>query len=63
MKPGDFRNWLRVKWQDHLLEVESYEGKMPGYNTKYWFNKYKFWLVREFKHETGFNFKKGVDKS
>ena len=25
MKPGDFRNWLRVMWQEHQEEFESVE--------------------------------------
>jgi hypothetical protein len=60
MKPGDFRIWLGRQWEEHKMEFEGYEGKLPDYNTKTWFNRYKYWLIREFKHEMRF---KKVDKS
>lgn len=51
MKPGSFRNWLRIKWEEHKIEFEAYEGSLPGYDCKAYFSTYKYWLVREFKHE------------
>jgi|VirMetMinimDraft_7_1064189.scaffolds.fasta_scaffold00018_92 hypothetical protein len=53
MKPGTFRSWLERKWQEHIDEVDMFEGTMPNYSKKCYFNKYKYWLVREFKHEIG----------
>ena len=47
-----FRHWLHEKWLEHQAEVESY-GQSVDYDIRVYFNKYKFWLKREFKHHQG----------
>jgi len=37
-------------WYAHLSELESY--KIPvDYNVKDYFNRYKYWLKREYKYQ------------
>lgn len=50
---GSFRNWVRIMWYDHLEELDVYEHKLPNYDIKEYFNKYKYWLKREYKHQKG----------
>jgi hypothetical protein len=48
-----FRAWLREMWYNHLDELESL-GMLPaGYELKEYFNKYKYWLKREYRHQQG----------
>lgn len=46
-----FRMWLQNKWYEHLDELVAMNQPKPGYDIKYYFNKYKYWLKREYKHE------------
>jgi len=46
-----FREWLKITWEEHRMEVESYEGKPPNYDMCDYFNKYKWWLKRLYKSE------------
>ena len=48
-----FRNWVRLMWEEHKSEVESYEGKNPDYDLSVYFGKYKWWLRREYSHQVG----------
>lgn len=50
-----FRNWVRLMWSEHKIEVESFEGKSPDYDLSVYFNKYKWWLRREYTHQIGKN--------
>ena len=45
-----FRFWCREKWYEHLAELEAYKQTMPYTQTEY-FNKYKYWLKREYRHQ------------
>lgn len=45
-----FRFWCREKWHEHRDELESYGVQLP-YTSAEYFNKYKYWLKREFKHQ------------
>jgi hypothetical protein len=47
-----FRRWLHEKWLEHLAEVESY-GQSVDYDIRVYFNKYKYWLKREYRHQQG----------
>ena len=47
----DFRHWCNQKWFDHCDEVESFTGSRPDYDSKLYFNMYKWWLKREYRHE------------
>jgi len=57
-----FREWLRVQWQEHLLEVESYSGQLPEYNLKEYFHKYKYWLKREYLYQKSWGKSDGFRK-
>ena len=46
-----FREWLKITWEEHKMEVESYEGKPPNYDMCEYFSKYKWWLKRLYKSE------------
>ena len=49
----NFRNWCREKWYEHMDELISY-GLEPQLTTaQEYFDRYKFWLKREFKHQQG----------
>ena len=45
-----FRMWCNEKWYEHRDEMESYCQGLP-YTSKEYFNKYKFWLKREYRHQ------------
>ena len=49
-----FRFWCREKWFEHMAELESYNQPL-SYNSKDYFNKYKYWLKREYKYQYGKN--------
>ena len=47
-----FRHWIQEMWMQHkdeLLEL----GLRCDYDAKYYFNKYKYWLRREYRHQHG----------
>lgn len=46
----DFRLWVGKMWEEHKAEFEGMEGKLPDYTSKTYFNMYKWWLKREYKH-------------
>ena len=46
-----FRLWLQEKWFEHQEEQLQY-GQKCSYDVKEYFNRYKYWLKREFKHQT-----------
>ena len=46
-----FREWLRQMWYNHCLEVEEWTGKIPDYDVKEYFARYKYWLKREYRHQ------------
>ena len=48
MKNSEFKIWVQEMWYKHEAECEAYRDhtKSP---TEYW-NKYKWWLKREFKY-------------
>ena len=45
-----FRQWLQEQWFLHKEELEVF-GQKCDYDIKYYFNKYKYWLKREYKHQ------------
>lgn len=47
-----FRHWLQEKWYEHLDEVEAWGGVVPDYKLQDYFEKYRWWLRREYKHQT-----------
>jgi hypothetical protein len=46
-----FRFWCREKWYEHISELESY-GIIAPYTQDQYFQMYKWWLKREFRHQT-----------
>jgi hypothetical protein len=49
---SQFRHWCREKWFEHVDELALYREPVQ-YTAQEYFNKYKYWLKREFKHQTG----------
>jgi hypothetical protein len=47
-----FRNWLQEMWFQHQAELEGY-GQPLSYDLSEYFNKYKYWLKREYRHQQG----------
>ena len=52
MKESPYRNWLRHKWYEHLDELLSYGEPHPQYSADFYYKTYKWWLRREYRHET-----------
>ena len=46
-----FRFWCREKWFEHMAELECYGQHLP-YTQEQYFQMYKWWLKREFRHQT-----------
>ena len=51
-KQSQFRYWCQNKWNEHLEEHDQWGQPRPTYDSTNYFNKYKFWLKRVYKHET-----------
>lgn len=49
-KYSSFRNWLQEMWMQHKDEL-AYHGERLDYDLKTYFNKYKYWLKREYQHQ------------
>lgn len=45
-----FRSWLTEMWYRHRDEREAF-NQACDYDLKHYFNKYKYWLKREYKHQ------------
>ena len=45
-----FRLWLQEKYYHHKDECESWHS-IPENTVKDYFNKYKWWLKREYRHQ------------
>ncbi len=46
----NFRAWLQEMWMMHKDEL-SVLGQQCDYDLAHYFNKYKYWLKREYKHQ------------
>ena len=46
-----FRPWLQEMWFNHLDELMSLGLRPPKYALKEYFEKYKYWLKREYRHQ------------
>ena len=51
----NFRAWCREMWYEHVEECRAWEGVEPTATPQEYFNKYKFWLKREFRHQQNAN--------
>jgi len=47
---SDFKLWLMRMWHEHCLELESYRQPI-NYDSKEYFQKYKYWLKREYQYQ------------
>jgi hypothetical protein len=45
-----FRLWCSEKWYEHKAELEGYGVKLP-YTSQEYFDKYKYWFKREYRHQ------------
>ena len=45
-----FRLWLQNMWFEHKDELESI-GQKCDYDLIQYFNRYKYWLKREYRHQ------------
>jgi hypothetical protein len=45
-----FRTWCREKWFEYRDECEVYM-QQPVLDSNKYFNLYKYWLKREYKHQ------------
>lgn len=50
MVDGQFRRWVQEIWFQHCEECENWLHQRPSYDIKEYFNKYKYWLKREYRH-------------
>jgi hypothetical protein len=48
-----FRIWCQNKWIEHLEEHDIWRLPRPPYDSTNYFNKYKWWLKREYRHSRG----------
>jgi len=48
-----FRIWCQNKWLEHLEEHDNWGLPRPAYDSNSYFNKYKWWLKREYRHNRG----------
>lgn len=48
MKDSDFRLWVQHIWHENTREKEQFH-ELPFTMKEYW-QRYKFWLKREYKH-------------
>lgn len=46
-----FRFWCREKWYEHIDEIISIGGTEPTYTSQQYFNKYRWWLKREYQFQ------------
>lgn len=48
-----FRQWLQERWYNHLDELRDWGEPVPAdYKLSQYFAKYRWWLKREYKHDT-----------
>ncbi len=47
---SNFRNWVYNLWIDNIDERQTYK-ELPFTQKEYW-ERYKWWLKREYQHQT-----------
>ena len=45
----NFRLWCYETWQEHCSEILAWTGRNPYYLSSEYFNKYRWWLRREYR--------------
>jgi hypothetical protein len=53
MKSSNFRNWVRIIWNENVEERQEYH-ELP-YSIKEYWQRYKYWLKREYKFQQNQN--------
>ena len=48
----NFRQWVQEIWFQHIDELDAWEHQSPKYSPAEYFNRYKWWLKREYKHQS-----------
>lgn len=48
-----FRHWLHEMWTKHKDEYIEIGQLVPETDLAQYFQKYKYWLKREYKHQRG----------
>jgi hypothetical protein len=51
MKQQLFRVWLQERWMQHKDELDGL-GIQRDYEVKEYYNRYKYWLKREYRYQT-----------
>ena len=49
LKFSPFRNWVRNLWLENC--DEHLDANLPKYSDEEYFQKFKWWLKREYKHQ------------
>ena len=49
----NFRQWCQEKWYEHCEEVLAWSGVSVRYLSTEYFNKYRWWLRREYRAAVG----------
>jgi hypothetical protein len=47
---SEFRHWCQEKWYEHKDELAEY-GQSVQYTSRDYFEKYKYWLKREYRYQ------------
>ncbi len=47
----NFRTWCMEKWFEHRDESIAWNGFETSATQQEYFNKYKYWLKREYQHQ------------
>ena len=50
-----FRMWLQAKWYEHIDELIELGMPPPTYDISQYFNRYRWWLRREYRHQRSRN--------
>ena len=48
----NFRHWCQEMWYKHVEECLTWEGVEPTATPQEYFNKYRWWLKREYKYQS-----------
>lgn len=52
MKQSSFRHWCNEKWFEYKDELLNYNQPLQ-YSSEQYFDRYKYWLKREYKYQQG----------
>jgi hypothetical protein len=52
MHMSNFRHWVQELWMQHKDEYVDLKLPIPEDSVDEYFQKYKYWLKREYRHQT-----------